>query len=95
MRKLLDINVIADNIEIVKIIKDKENEIENTVKSIKEKIQISLSGFLNSHIHMTINRQYSSQQRRYELLIYDHLYRHYKSVQHFEKQKAIKKGESQ
>ncbi|WP_404827730.1 hypothetical protein [Flavobacterium shii] len=33
-----------------------------------------------SHIHMIMNRQYTSKQRMYELIIYDHLYRYYKTV---------------
>jgi thiopeptide-type bacteriocin biosynthesis protein len=67
-----------ENSEIVQIIKEKEYEIGNSVKSIKEKVQIPLSSFLNSHIHMIINRQFTSQQRKYELIIYDHLYRYFK-----------------
>ncbi|MET3026047.1 thiopeptide-type bacteriocin biosynthesis protein [Flavobacterium sp. UW10123] len=47
---------------------------------IKSKIQISFQNFLSSHIHMMINRQYTSNQRMYELIIYDHLFRFYKSV---------------
>jgi thiopeptide-type bacteriocin biosynthesis protein len=68
--------------EIAQIIKEKEYKIDHSVQSIKEKIQISLSNFLGSHVHMMINRQYTSQQRKYELIIYDHLYRYYKSLNH-------------
>ncbi|WP_404827363.1 lantibiotic dehydratase C-terminal domain-containing protein [Flavobacterium frigoritolerans] len=45
-------------------------------------LSISLSSFLMSHIHMMVNRQYTSKQRMYELLIYDHLYRYYKTIAH-------------
>ncbi|WP_394344896.1 hypothetical protein [Flavobacterium profundi] len=29
--------------------------------------------------HMLLNRQFTSRQREYELIIYDHLYRYYKA----------------
>jgi len=60
------------------MIQEKSNQTTNTIISIKDKLQIPLSDFLVSHIHMTINRQYSSKQRMYELLIYDHMFRFYK-----------------
>jgi len=71
------------NSETAQIINAKGCQIDNTAKSIKEKIQISLISFLSSQIHMMLNRQYTSQQRKYELIIYDHLYRYYKSINHF------------
>jgi thiopeptide-type bacteriocin biosynthesis protein len=83
IKQLLAKTSDIENAEIVQIIKEKECEFGNTVNSIKEKIQITLSSFLGSHIHMMINRQYTSQQRKYELIIYDHLYRYYKSIEHF------------
>ncbi|MNG24372.1 hypothetical protein D3C84_1090930 [compost metagenome] len=64
------------------MIQDKQNQCRKTILLIKEKIQIPLSDFLTSHIHMMINRQYTSKQRMYELLIYDHLYRYYKTIEH-------------
>ncbi|MFY7811751.1 MAG: lantibiotic dehydratase C-terminal domain-containing protein [Flavobacterium sp.] len=33
---------------------------------------------LSSHTHMIINRLYNSNQRKYEFIIYDHLYRYFK-----------------
>jgi len=82
IKQLLAKNSDIENSEIVQIIKEKETEIGNSVKSIKEKVQVPLSSLLNSHIHMLINRQFTSQQRKYELIIYDHLYRYYKSINH-------------
>lgn len=67
--------------EIFKIIYEKQLKIENIISFIKSDLQTSLSGFLISHIHMMINRQYTSKQRRYEVIIYDHLYRHYKTIE--------------
>jgi thiopeptide-type bacteriocin biosynthesis protein len=82
IKQLLAKPSVIEKSEIVPIIKEKEYEIDLSVKTVKEKIQISLSNFLGSHIHMMINRQYTSQQRKYELIIYDHLYRYYKSLNH-------------
>ncbi|WP_367276800.1 lantibiotic dehydratase C-terminal domain-containing protein [Flavobacterium sp.] len=42
-------------------------------------MEIPLFDFLSSHIHMMVNRQFTSRQRQYEFLIYDHLYRFYKT----------------
>ncbi|WP_420842759.1 thiopeptide-type bacteriocin biosynthesis protein [Flavobacterium humidisoli] len=61
-------------------IEQKQNQIAEKVLEIKNAIQIDLYDFLASHIHMMINRQYTSKQRMYELIIYDHLYRYYKTL---------------
>jgi thiopeptide-type bacteriocin biosynthesis protein len=60
------------------IIHEKHIQIQPVVASIKVKLEINLNSFLSSHIHMMINRQFTSRQREYEALIYDHLYRYYK-----------------
>ena len=60
------------------IIEVKNLESKAVAKAIKENIEINLHSFLSSHIHMMINRQYTSRQREYETLIYDHLHRYYK-----------------
>lgn len=68
-----------DHPEIFNIIKAKDDKSKDLMDSIKGKLQIPLSDFLCSHIHMMLNRQYTSKQRMYELIIYDHLYRYYKT----------------
>ncbi|MFV8269089.1 thiopeptide-type bacteriocin biosynthesis protein [Flavobacterium sp. GT2N3] len=75
---------IDDYPEIFNIIKVKHNKCNEQIDFIKGKLQIPLSDFLMSHIHMMINRQYTSKQRMYELVIYDHLHRYYK-IQEFRK----------
>jgi thiopeptide-type bacteriocin biosynthesis protein len=65
---------------IVKIVNKKSKNIAEKALEIKTKIEIPLESFLASHIHMMINRQYTSKQRMYELIIYDHLYRYYKTL---------------
>ncbi|TDP02475.1 thiopeptide-type bacteriocin biosynthesis protein [Flavobacterium sp. 245] len=64
--------------EIFSIVNKKAKRIEKKTFEMMEKIKIPLDDFLSSHIHMMINRQYTSKQRMYELVIYDHLHRYYK-----------------
>lgn len=78
MKALLSDFEINQSSEIFGIISENKNQTYTTIISIKDKLQIPLSSFLKSHIHMMINRQYSSKQRMYELLIYDHLFCFYK-----------------
>lgn len=66
--------------EISDIVDQKIKEIKKIALEIKSKIEIPLSVFLSSHIHMMLNRQYTSKQRMYELIIYDHLFRYYKTI---------------
>lgn len=68
--------------EIFEIISKRRLKIKNVIPFIKSDLQISLFSFLTSHIHMMINRQYTSSQRRYEAIIYDHLYRYYKTIKY-------------
>lgn len=61
------------------IVREKNKNIKPVVESLKQNLEINLNTFLSSHIHMMVNRQYTSRQREYETLIYDHLYRYYKT----------------
>jgi thiopeptide-type bacteriocin biosynthesis protein len=65
---------------IFKIINERQLKIKNVIPFIKSDLQISLFSFLTSHIHMMVNRQFTSSQRKYEAIIYDHLYRYYKTI---------------
>ncbi|OXA93512.1 thiopeptide-type bacteriocin biosynthesis protein [Flavobacterium hercynium] len=62
------------------IINDKHNQISDRTLQIKNKIQLPINDFLAHHIHMMLNRQYTSKQRMYEMIIYDHLFRYYKNL---------------
>lgn len=64
---------------LYEIIEVKSENIKTIVESIKDNLEINLNSFLSSHIHMMINRQFTSRQREYETLIYDHLFRYYKT----------------
>ncbi len=66
--------------DVYQIINHKERNLKNLFSKETFQLEMDLNSFLSSHIHMTINRQFSSRQRHYECLIYDHLYRYYKSV---------------
>ena len=80
MQSLLS-DMPSDNYsEMHKIVNKKSSKIIARSIEIKTKIEVSLQNFLASHIHMMINRQYNSNQRLYELIIYDHLFRFYKSL---------------
>lgn len=67
--------------EIVNVLNSKEIRTAKIVPIILGKLQMPLSAFLKSHIHMMLNRQYTSKQRMYECLIYDHLYRYYQKIE--------------
>ncbi|MFY7911754.1 MAG: lantibiotic dehydratase [Emticicia sp.] len=57
----------------------------------QKQLHISLSNLLSSHIHMLLNRLIPANQRLHELLIYDFLFRHYKSVEMKKTKSAIQK----
>ena len=84
MQRFLLGKAAEDHPEIFNSINAKNKKNNDLIDSIKGKLQILLSEFLCSHIHMMINRQYTSKQRLYELIIYDHLYRYYK-IQEYRK----------
>jgi hypothetical protein len=57
-----------------------KNIIVKTTTSLSQiKFDFSLFSFLSSQIHMMTNRQYTSRQREYQLVIYDHLHRYFKT----------------
>ncbi|OUL63852.1 thiopeptide-type bacteriocin biosynthesis protein [Flavobacterium sp. AJR] len=82
MNRFLFDKSINDYPEVFELIQEKQTKVDKVTLQIKENLEISLSSFLKSHIHMMVNRQYTSKQRMYELLIYDHLYRYYKTIVH-------------
>lgn len=79
LKRFLEEDIQNDFPDFFKIIAEKQVQTSEKISAIKTKIQIPLNDFLSSHIHMMINRQFTSKQRMYELIIYDHLYRYYKS----------------
>ncbi|WP_428145917.1 thiopeptide-type bacteriocin biosynthesis protein [Chryseobacterium joostei] len=55
-------------------------ESEKELKYIMEYYQGSVHGFFQSIFHMYINRMFISNQRLFEMVIYDYLFRYYKSL---------------
>ncbi|MEO8516703.1 MAG: thiopeptide-type bacteriocin biosynthesis protein [Flavobacterium sp.] len=72
----------GDFSELYDLVRVKEKNTIKLISGIKDKLEIPLDFFLSSHIHMMINRQFTSKQRQYECLIYDHLHRFYKRIFH-------------
>jgi len=72
---------IADFLLNIQEYKDSITLITGEVLSLKMKNQldISLDSLLASYIHMIMNRIFKSKQRVHELVLYDFLYRYYKS----------------
>lgn len=61
------------------IIDNKADKIKDVIPHIINNLNDDIFPYLSSQIHMMINRQYTSRQREYELIIYDHMYRYYKA----------------
>lgn len=53
------------------------DQIINTIQSNGS--QISINNLLSSYIHMLMNRLFKSKQRLHEMVVYDFLFRYYKS----------------
>lgn len=67
--------------KLYKLVKEKTLKSTKVISLIQNNIQIPLLDFLTSHIHMMLNRQFTSKQRMYETLIYDQLHRYYKTLE--------------
>ena len=66
--------MILENLDFSKTI------LQNIRKTYdKNSMSTSLQYFIQSIFHMAINRMFISQQRLFEMIIYDYLYRHYKT----------------
>lgn len=66
---------------IIAYINESNEVFQNVVQSLRENSsEISLQYFFQSIFHMNINRIFISNQRLFEMLIYDFLLRHYKRL---------------
>ncbi len=70
--------------ELINLLKVKSKNIVPIVNNILElkkenKLERPLNDFMGSFIHMLLNRLFKTQQRVHEMVIYDFLYRYYKS----------------
>jgi len=66
-------------VDIRNLIISNISESNNAIKSFIQSSQNPLSGFFQSIFHMHINRTFVSNQRLFEMIVYDYLLRHYKN----------------
>ena len=66
--------------EILSLKKDEIKKLLNKLE-LQGKVSKKFS-FVSSHIHMNTNRTFATNQRLYEMITYDHLYRYYNSLLH-------------
>jgi len=80
----VDKNNAGDYLPFLNILEQRTNRIIKIVGVIKELERIDervdVSALTSSYVHMAINRIFRSKQRLHELVVYDFLHRHYKSI---------------
>ena len=74
-----------DSISVVNILNWRKQKLLLIIPSIlklheERQLETSLNTLLSSYLHMNINRIFLGKQRTYEMVIYDILYRYYKSM---------------
>lgn len=69
-------------IELLDWKKEQLAPVAKTIRDLKdaERLQVPLNDLMGSYIHMMLNRIFKSRQRTFEMVIYDLLYRYYKSM---------------
>jgi lantibiotic biosynthesis protein len=77
---------------LIELLEWKKEQLAPVVSTILEhrdkgKLQIRLNDLMASYIHMMLNRIFKARQRTFELVVYDLLYRNYKSLAGREKSK--------
>ena len=89
-----ELNIVAnDELQpLIDLLKWKSEQLQPLADQILElesnqQLQVPLTDLLASYTHMMINRIFKARQRTYEMLIYDLLYRYYKSLIGREKSK--------
>lgn len=76
-------------IELLEWKKEQLSPIALTILELRDKgkLQTGLNDLMASYIHMMLNRIFKARQRTFELVVYDLLYRNYKSLAGREKSK--------
>ncbi|MCS3557567.1 MULTISPECIES: thiopeptide-type bacteriocin biosynthesis protein [unclassified Sphingobacterium] len=74
MNSIVDNSLLDYNITAKKIMKKISNK----------NLPVNLDSLMGNHIHMMMNRMFCSDNRTYELVIYDFLFMYYKSI-HYKK----------
>ncbi len=74
----------GEYLSLVELLEQRTNRIIKIVTDIKkiESLDKSIDtlNLLSSYVHMLMNRIFRSKQRMHEMVVYDFLYRHYKST---------------
>ncbi len=84
----------SEILPLLKLLQEKkESEAATIAKILKMKgnntLSLPLDELLSSFIHMLLNRLFKSKQRLHELVVYDFMYRHYRSA--IAREKNLKK----
>ncbi len=89
-REIDETREIQPLIELLEWKKEQVQPLAEQLLQLKndKQLQINLNELTSSYIHMLLNRIFMSRQRTYEMVVYDLLYRYYKSVAGREKSKA-------
>lgn len=78
---------------IIELLEWKKEQVQPLAEQLiqlknNKQLQVTLEDLTSSYIHMLLNRVFMSRQRTYELVVYDLLYRYYKSMVGREKNKT-------
>lgn len=78
------INENETRFRVEELLKQRSHKSQKVVKKILEEFNHNttdnqLDAFMSSHIHMTMNRAFRTRQRMHEMVLYDFLFRYYKS----------------
>lgn len=94
-REIDETREIQPVIELLKWKNEQFQPLAQQILSLKKnnQLQIDLHDLTSSYIHMLLNRLFMSRQRTYEMVVYDLLYRYYKSVAGREKSKNAKSSD--
>ena len=81
---------------LIELLQWKKEQVQPLAEKIielktKKQLQVDLNELTSSYIHMLLNRIFMSRQRTYEMVVYDLLYRYYKSLAGREKNKNANK----
>lgn len=93
-REIDETREIQPVIELLKWKNEQVQPIAEQLLALKKnnQLQINLNDLTASYIHMLLNRLFMARQRTYEMVVYDLLYRYYKSVAGREKSKIAEKS---
>lgn len=87
-----ELDATREILPLIELLEWKKEQLEPIAEKLIElknsnQLQIALNDLLASYIHMMLNRIFKARQRTYELVVYDLLYRYYKSLAGREKSK--------